>query len=242
MLISIVIPAFNEERLLPRTIEAVGRSTGAFHCLGWKSEIIVCDNNSTDHTADIARNLGACVVFEPFNQIARARNCGANAARGKWLVFVDADSQPSPHLFWDVARCIQMESIVGGGCTLRWDHASLMGHLALPVWNAISRIMRWPAGSFFFCRARAFQDVGGFNEEWFASEEIGLAVRLWDWSRKRRQRLKIVTHHPMTTSGRKVSRLIDQGEFLSIVWKFIVSRGENLKNRAGCPHWYDRGC
>ena len=78
--ISIIIPAFNEERLLGETLDHVKTARAAFIALGWESELIVCDNNSTDRTADIARAAGAAVVFEPVNQIARARNRGAEAA------------------------------------------------------------------------------------------------------------------------------------------------------------------
>ena len=73
-------------------------AAGAFVRRGWGVELIVCDNNSTDRTAEIARNAGARVVFEPVNQIARARNRGAAAATGDWLIFVDADSHPSAGL------------------------------------------------------------------------------------------------------------------------------------------------
>ena len=88
---SVIVPAFNEERLLPESLAAIGTATRAFTDAGWSTELIVCDNNSTDRTAEIARAAGATVVFEPHNQIARARNRGAGAARGEWLVFVDAE-------------------------------------------------------------------------------------------------------------------------------------------------------
>src|SRR5215472_7376876 len=93
--VSIVIPAFNEERLLGDSLGKIKLAAKAFENCGWETELIVCDNNSTDRTAEIARAAGATVVFEPVNQIARARNCGAAAAIGDWLVFVDADSHPS---------------------------------------------------------------------------------------------------------------------------------------------------
>jgi glycosyltransferase involved in cell wall biosynthesis len=83
----------------------------AFTTLEWKSELIVCDNNSTDYTADIARAAGATVVFEPVNQIARARNRGAEAATGDWLLFIDADSHPSAGLFTDVVEQIKSDRL-----------------------------------------------------------------------------------------------------------------------------------
>ena len=93
MIISIVIPAFNEAKYLPNTLKAVKNSTKVFDAAGWESEIVLCDNNSTDATSKIAKAHGVRVVFESFNQISAARNAAARAARGDWLVFVDADKK-----------------------------------------------------------------------------------------------------------------------------------------------------
>src|SRR5688572_1912804 len=78
------------------------------------AELIVCDNNSTDRTAEIARAAGATVVFEPINQIARARNRGAAAATGDWLIFVDADSYPTRELLEEVRKAILSGALAGG--------------------------------------------------------------------------------------------------------------------------------
>ena len=76
---SFVIPSYNEENFLPRTIDAL---TGAIRKANGikKWEIIVVDNNSTDKTASVAQQKGAVVVHEPIRQIAKARNTGANHA------------------------------------------------------------------------------------------------------------------------------------------------------------------
>src|SRR2546423_2646806 len=79
----------------------------AFSARGWEAELMVCDNNSTDRTGELARAAGATAVFEPLNQIARARNAGARAASGDWLVFVHADSSPTPRLFPEVLAVIE---------------------------------------------------------------------------------------------------------------------------------------
>src|SRR5256884_4138853 len=107
MKISVIVPAFNEEKFIARSLRKIKAASDALSALGWESEIIVCDNNSTDRTAEKARAAGATVVFEPVNQISRARNKGAAAAGGDWLVFVDADSYPSRELFADLAAAIQ---------------------------------------------------------------------------------------------------------------------------------------
>jgi glycosyltransferase involved in cell wall biosynthesis len=125
MKISVVIPAFNEERLLGESLAKIKSAAGAFTGRGWEVELIVCDNNSTDRTAEIARAAGATVVLEPVNQIARARNTGAAAATGDWLVFVDADSHPSAELFGDVAGQILSGRCLAGGATIRLDEHHL---------------------------------------------------------------------------------------------------------------------
>ncbi|MEP6879988.1 MAG: glycosyltransferase, partial [Nitrosospira sp.] len=76
MHLSIIIPAFNEERLIEPCLQSVSASLAANDRPGLTSEIIVVDNNSTDNTANLARQAGARVVFEPINQIGRARNTG----------------------------------------------------------------------------------------------------------------------------------------------------------------------
>ena len=93
--LSLIVPAFNEERLLPSSLACIQTASVAFTAAGWATELIVCDNNSTDRTAAIAAAAGARVVFEPINQISRARNAGAAQASGDWLLFIDADSFPT---------------------------------------------------------------------------------------------------------------------------------------------------
>src|SRR6267154_1451989 len=113
MKISLVVPAFNEERLLPGSLSCMRAALRGFDRLGWKSELIVCDNNSTDRTAEIAIAAGAEVVFEPVNQISRARNAGAARAGGDWIFFVDADSHPSVELFREAAGAFSEELYAG---------------------------------------------------------------------------------------------------------------------------------
>mgnify|MGYP002623010627 FL=1 len=233
MNISVVVPAFNEEKLLSQTLERIQSALEAFHALGWGTEIVVCDNNSTDRTAALAQEAGAKVVFEPINQISRARNRGAEAASGDWLIFVDADSHPSRELFAAVAR-----SCLAGGSTVRMDGAPLAARAVTALWNAISRAMRWCAGSFIFCEAKAFRQAGGFSLELFASEEIDLSGKLKKLARQQGRRVVILRRHPLVTSARKL-RLYSARTHLRLLLRTLLRPTSTLRSREACGIWYD---
>jgi len=232
MKLSVVVPAFNEEKLLAGTLEHLRRGMEIFAGRGWGCELVVCDNNSTDRTPEIARAAGARVVFEPVNQISRARNAGAAAASGDWLLFVDADSSPSPALFADVLHAIQSGSI-GGGATVAMPGGRADVRMWTAVWNAFSRATSWAAGSFFFCEARLFREVGGFSERLYAAEELDLSRRL-----KRRGRFVILSRHPLATSDRK-ARLYAWHEHAFFLMRFFLRGPRVLRRREECSIWYD---
>ena len=235
---SIVVPAFNEAGGLAATLESIRVATEAFQRRGWRHELIVCDNNSTDATAAIARDAGAAVVFEPVNQISRARNAGAAAASGDWLVFVDADSHPSIALFDDTAEAIENGRCVAGGATVAIESTDRLGHAVVGLWNTISRTLRLAAGSFIFCEAQAFRDVGGFSLALYAGEELDLFTRLKRLARRTGRTIVILHEHPLVTSDRK-ARLYTKGEMAASFFKSVLTLGRTTRNRDDCYVWYD---
>ncbi|MGP8198596.1 MAG: glycosyltransferase [Limisphaerales bacterium] len=238
MKISVIVPAFNEEKLIAATLRGIRSALDSFSRRGWTSEMIVCDNNSSDGTAELGRAAGAQVVFESVNQIARARNTGAAAATGDWLVFVDADSHPTPELFAEVAQQIEAGRCLAGGCTVRYDEGSFVTDCATGGWNILSRILRWAAGSFIFCDRAAFLAVGGFSQELYASEEIDLSRRLKKLARKQGREVIILHRHPLLTSARKM-RLYSGGELLGFLCKAAFSPRKTIASREACSPWYD---
>ena len=238
MRISIVVPAYNEEKLLPQSLGSIREAGAAFARRGWDAELIVCDNNSTDRTAAIARAAGAIVVFEPVNQISRARNAGAARARGDWLVFVDADSWPSVELFDDAAQAIESGECLAGGATVRYENARLDVRLAVAAWNGASRLLKWAAGSFMFCEAAAFRTLGGFSEELYATEEIDLFRRLKRLAREQGRRIVLLHRHPLLSSDRK-ARLYRWSEMALFLLRMVASGGRIFRSRAACHPWYD---
>jgi glycosyltransferase involved in cell wall biosynthesis len=236
--VSIVIPAFNEEKLIARTVANIQSATSPFTALGWKTELIVCDNNSTDRTAELACEAGATVVFESVNQIARARNRGAAAATGDWLIFVDADSWPSAELFADVAAEIESGRCIAGGSTVTLDKHYPIASFVTTLWNRLSRTATLMAGSFIFCEAVAFREIGGFSAELFASEEIELSKRLKKLGRCKGKKVIILHKHPMLTSSRKM-RLYSRRDYFRFFVRNVLSLGKGLKSRNECFPWYD---
>jgi len=238
MKISVVVPAFNEEHLLAQTLAAINRARTAFANANCDSELIVCDNNSTDRTAEIAGAAGATVVFEPVNQIGRARNSGAAIASGDWLLFIDADSQPSVELFAEVAAQILSGQCLAGGCTLRLEGNHRLANFVTRVWNWKSRQRRWLAGSFIFIEAAIFQQIGGFGAEFFVGEELDLTKRLQPITRETGRQIVILHHHPMLTSDRKV-RLYSMKELMGFTFRAVLRRERVMRDKAACYAWYD---
>jgi glycosyltransferase involved in cell wall biosynthesis len=232
--VSVVVPAFNEERLLAGSLAAIRDAMTVLP----QAELIVCDNNSTDRTAEIAREAGARVVFEPVNQIARARNRGAAAAGGDWLVFVDADSYPSRELFADALQAMRGGCLAGGAIVDCPEARERFARVWLAAWNAVSRKLRWAAGSFIFCETRAFRELGGFSEALFAGEEIDLFGRLKRRARAERREIVILERHPLITSGRKL-HLYTKREHLAFLLKTLLLAGRPLRDRNACHTWYD---
>lgn len=238
MHLSIVIPAFNEERLIGRCLQSISTSLVANFTPCFTSEIIVVDNNSTDNTANLARQAGAQVVFEPINQIGRARNAGAAAATGDWLLFVDADSVLNPGLLADILRLIEDGKSVGCGSTLQMQGLPWWANWTLQLWTGMSILFRWAAGALVVCRSDAFRDVGGFSPELYAGDEISLSEHLKQWGRQRGLQFIILTKHPLETSSRKVA-LYSGREIAGQILRVILHPRRTLQDKKRLSIWYD---
>lgn len=224
--VSFIIPAHNEEALLGRTLQTLAASAAA---LGEPHEIIVVDDDSTDRTAEIAGALGARVVSVRLRHIGAARNAGAREAKSDVLVFVDADTLvPAPVLRAALAA-IRGGAVGGGAMPLmdadrpRWAARTV----AVVVW--ILRTARWAAGCFVFARRDAFERMGGFDERYFASEEIHLSRAL-----KKHGRFVIVDERVITSArkARQFSAAQTMGLFLRTLWPGALKRRDRL------PFWY----
>lgn len=88
LIVSVVIPCLNEAE----TIEAcVTAAQGVLDQNGLAGEVIVADNGSSDGSAELAEKAGALVIHEPRRGYGSAYRAGLEAARGKYVVMLDAD-------------------------------------------------------------------------------------------------------------------------------------------------------
>jgi len=236
MQLSIIVPAYNEAKLITGSLGSIRTALDALP--GVASELIVADNASNDATAELARVAGARVVEVAERGIARARNGGAAVAKGDWLLFIDADSWPDAALIAATWRVMQRGDIVAGGSTIVMPGLSWSQRGLVASWNRTSRWLRLAAGSYLFCRADAFGELGGFDEGMYVSEELDLSKRLKAWGRARDLGFAILHQHPLTTSARKFS-LYSASERASLVWAALRHPLNFMRERKNCVMWYD---
>ena len=159
-------------------------------------------------------------------------------ATGDWLLFIDADSQPSAELFADVSEQIASGRCLAGGCTLRLAGTHRGAGLLTGLWNWASRQRGLLAGSFIFCETAVFRKLGGFNHEYFTGEELDLSKRLHALAQATGRKLVILHRHPLLTSDRKV-RLYTLREHLGFMLKAGLRPERVMRDKAACYAWYD---
>ena len=232
----VIIPAYNEEHFLPRTLESLSEAMATIPASG---SLVVVDNNSTDRTADVAREFGATVVFEKYNQISLARNTGARHAAAPHLVFLDADTLITATLLQKALGNLLRSDCCGGGATVAADRPLKPFYkAALGFWNRLSVRLHMAAGSFIYCCKDGFDAVGGFSEDVYVGEEIWFSIDYRRWGRSRGKEFIIIDDAPVVTSTRKLdwfSKSRTTSMLLPMLLFPFIAR-----HRALCGYWYQR--
>ena len=175
-MISVVIPTLNEEKYIANVLSGLRNQT-------YKDfEIIIADAGSTDRTREIARKY-AKVVIQKKHGISAGRNAGAKIARGKILVFIDADTKPSKDLLNVYANSFGNGTIAVTGPIFALEKTDVFTELGYifvsTVFVKLSIIFGLPSivGSNFAIDKKTFDRVKGFNESLITYED-------WDLSRR----------------------------------------------------------
>lgn len=239
MKLSFVIPAFNEAKYIADCLQHIAAAVEARSASHeFASEVIVVDNNSTDDTAAVAEAAGATVVFEPINQISRARNAGAAAASGEWLIFVDADSHVPTGLLADVLQLIEAGEHIGCGSVMVMPNTPQPWRFSVAAWSWLSKTINWAAGSFVVCSAEAFAAIGGFSEEVYVTEEIDFSRRAKRYAKQHGKKFVVLKDHPLVTSGRK-AELYSQRELLAQTWRLMIRPRKAPRDKDHLDVWYN---
>ena len=187
--ISFVVPAFNEERLLPATLTAILAELRGVGCVG---EVIVVNNASTDATASIARSFrGVRVVDEPVKSLARARQAGFTAANGQLIANIDADTVlPEGWLERVLAEFAANPRLVALSGPYVYDDISRAGAFAVRGFYVIGygfyvlnrfvfRVGSMLQGGNFIVSRDALAQIGGYSSDFaFYGEDTDVACRL----------------------------------------------------------------
>jgi glycosyltransferase involved in cell wall biosynthesis len=227
-MISFIVPAYNEERLLGATLDALRLAGGA---LDEPYELVVVDDGSTDRTAVIAQDRGAMLVSVAHRQIAATRNSGAQKAKGDLFIFVDADTIVNEAVVGSAVEALR-GGAAGGGAAVEFDGTvPLYWRLLVPalVWSF--RAAGLAAGCFLFCTRNAFEAVGGFDEAFYGAEELVMSQAL------KRHGKFVVLRQAVMTSGRKL-RTHSVREVLMIIGRLAVRGPKAVKQRQGMELWY----
>jgi len=228
-MISFVVPAYNEEHELTDTLAAIREAVSA---ATQPYEIIVIDDASTDATPKIASDAGAKVIAIDRRQIAASRNAGARAAQGEHLFFIDADTRINrAHVSGGIAAL--EGGYAGGSARVAMDgFIPIWGRMLLRGFSSVYFGLNLGAGAFLFTTRRNFDVVGGFDEQYFAGEEVYFSLEL-----KKLGGFKVL-REPVVTSGRKL-RMYPAKHFLRKFFGVILRGPGGVRSRAKLSLWYD---
>lgn len=227
-MLSFVVPAHNEERLLGGTLDAIHQAAST---TGLQYEVIVVDDASTDQTVPVAESHNAQVVRVSHRQIAATRNSGAKAATGELLFFVDADTRINADVIGEATSAVRAGAVGGGAATTFDEPIPLYARLVLPIMVLSFRVTHLAAGCFVFCTRDAFNAVGGFNEAYFGGEEVIISRALG------RQGRFVILRSSVVTSGRKLRRY-SASELMTSMFSLMRRGPKGVQRREGLELWY----
>jgi len=228
-MISFIVPAYNEEHELSDTLAAIH---DAASCAAQTYEIIVVDDASTDATPEIASRAGAKVIPINRRQIAASRNAGGRAAQGEYLFFIDADTRINrAHVNGGIAAL--KDGYAGGGARVAMDgFVPIWGRMLLRGFASVYFGLNLGAGAFLFTSRHNFDVIGGFDEQYFAGEEVYFSLEL-----RKLGGFKVL-QEPVITSGRKW-RMYPAKHFLRKFFGVIFRGPRGVRSRDKLSLWYD---
>lgn len=235
---SVVIPAYNEEELLPRVMASINAAKQTYRLGSHRVEVILADNSSTDATATVARDAGALVATVEKRRIAAARNGGAAVARGQTLSFIDADTVMHPETFNVIHDAMATGRYAGGATGWKMERNSLgLATTRFFVRTFVTIPLRFEGGV-VFCSREAFDAVGGYDESKDIAEDEAFFRAVRKYGKRRGLRMKIGTPPATATiSARKFDEHGDWHMFFMPFWP--ITKRLSMKQIVE-EYWYSR--
>jgi glycosyltransferase involved in cell wall biosynthesis len=247
---SVIIPAYNEQALLPRLLDTIDAARERYQQGPEAIEIIVADNSSSDRTAELARARGCRVTAVEKRVIGAARNGGARVARGEILAFIDADTQIHPETFNEIDRVLADPNVIGGASGMRFERSSPGLTMTFGMLVVVGSLIRLAWGErptsnvdtgVVFCHRRDFEELGGYTEERFFAEDVQLLLDLHKLGKRRGQHLARGTNAKAIFSTRKFDQHGDWHYFpFGFHLILAVLRDRSALTGRARRYWYER--
>ncbi len=236
-MISVVIPAHNEEKYIGKCLSAV---KSAAKYVPDSVEMIVVANRCTDKTAAIAERFGAHVLNNEDKCIAAVRNTGVRAARGEIVVTIDADSLMTKYSLAEIKGNLESGVYVGGGTNPKFDRMSL-GIAASTLYVAANLIPvmfkngGYLSGAMFWFRKSDFDAIGGFDETLVSLEDMDFAKRLKAHGKLSGRKYGTLKKSYVLTSARKFDEF---GDWYLIKNRSLTKRIFTGRDRQAADEFY----
>ena len=218
-MISVVVPAYNEEENIAGCLESINRQT----LPRTEYEIIVVDGGSKDRTRELAAPLADLVFIQTSERVGGARNDGAMRAKGDIVAFTDADSIAPPGWLERIRSDFAIHHPVLLYGTVYPKEAGFRHSIALGMANTFARIgyhtrtLYYSLGCNTVVDRTAFIQAGMYRPM-DAGEDIELALRMRDLGR--------ILFDPRLRVGFSMRRYQQFGTLRSLYqWLYIVARG-----------------
>ena len=239
MLISIVVPAFNEEAYLSETLASLNRAKAFLQReRGLQTEVLVVDNDSDDSTADVARSLGAIVARERQHNVARVRNTGAKLSRGETIVFVDADTVVPDNLLSRIVDAMSDATCFGGAVDISHRPANLAVKIYLQLWRIIGKSLGMAQGATQFFRTDVFVMLKGYDETLFMGEDVDLYWRLKRFAKRQGGSVSFIDDIRVVPSTRRFDQW---GIWRTLIWTNPLFILLFRRRRSAWHGWYRGG-
>ncbi len=241
--LSIVIPCFQEEKLIEKTLS---HWAAAFKTWPYRSELIISDGGSTDRTVEIAKFYADKLTIHDSSRgrqtISEGRNEGAALATGDYIFFTNADVELPPQSGRLISELLNLAMERGASTCRVGVHpadAGFQDKAVLGSCDFIFMLMNklgigMGRGECHFIRRTLFEELGGYRPDLIAGEDFELYKRVAARLRKSKKKIGFVWGQTLYEDPRRY-REIGYGRTL-FTW-FANTMSVTFKNRSHSKEW-----